>query len=329
MKKVLSIDGGGIRGIIPGLLLAEIEARTGQPIAETFDMIAGTSTGGILALGLCKDRGNGSPQYPATELVDLYEKRGGEIFHRSLWQKVTSLWGWRDQAYSHEALEGILEEYFGTATLGQALKPVLITTYDIKKREPFFFKSWRPDRQGVEMRYAARATSAAPTFFEPAPVVVDGTTRYLVDGGVFVNNPAMCAHASARRWFKKEPLLIVSLGTGELNTPYEYEQAKRWGKAKWLVPVMDIMFDGVSDVVSYQLRDILAERFFRIQSKLERDHDAMDDASGPNITYLMEEGRRTIRDNADELAAICDQLKKGGRVTRRRRAAPRRPLRRR
>ncbi len=88
MIRVLSIDGGGIRGIIPSVVLAAIEQRTGQPIANTFDLIAGTSTGGIIALALAKPGQGSKPQYSADQLIQLYEQEGQRIFSRSLWHRA-------------------------------------------------------------------------------------------------------------------------------------------------------------------------------------------------------------------------------------------------
>ena len=97
MKYVLSLDGGGIRGLIPALVLADIEKKTGKRIAELFDLITGTSTGGILALGLCKDNGNGVPQYSAKNLSKIYQDRGSEIFSRSFWRGMSSTGGLTDE----------------------------------------------------------------------------------------------------------------------------------------------------------------------------------------------------------------------------------------
>jgi len=93
MQKVLSIDGGGIRGIIPAMVLAEIERRTGKRIVEMFDLVAGTSTGGILALGLTKPGQDSKPEYSAKKLIDLYEIEGGKIFSIPVWHRVHSGWG--------------------------------------------------------------------------------------------------------------------------------------------------------------------------------------------------------------------------------------------
>jgi uncharacterized protein len=105
--RVLSIDGGGIRGIIPAMVLAEIEKRTKKPISELFGLIAGTSTGGILALGLTKPDDRGRPQYTAEELISLYEKEGATIFSRSPWHQLYSLWNLAEEKYSSDGIEGL------------------------------------------------------------------------------------------------------------------------------------------------------------------------------------------------------------------------------
>ena len=139
IKKILSIDGGGIRGLIPAIILSEIELKTGKSIAKNFDLITGTSTGGIFALGLCKDNGNGKAQYSARELADIYQKRGKEIFSRSLWKATASLNGIADELYSHKGIEKVLDDCFDDELFGASLTRVMITSYDIQNRQPLFF----------------------------------------------------------------------------------------------------------------------------------------------------------------------------------------------
>src|SRR5262245_10113169 len=109
--KVLSIDGGGIRGIIPATVLAEIETRTQARIAELFDLVAGTSTGGILALGVAKPSKDDpkQPQFAASELAALYEKEGKRIFQRSPWRRVASIESLLDEKYDAKGVEGVLK----------------------------------------------------------------------------------------------------------------------------------------------------------------------------------------------------------------------------
>ncbi len=309
MKRILSIDGGGIRGIIPALVLAEIEKRTNKKIAQMFDLIAGTSTGGILALGFSKAGGDGSAEFSASDLASLYEDQGQTIFNRSLWKGVASVWGVADEKYSHEGIEEVLEKYFADVVLGDALTKVLITSYDIEKRKPFFLKSWRKEYEPIRMRCAARATSAAPTYFEPAQLPFGDEKRSLVDGGVFINNPAVSAYAEARRIFPDESdFLIVSLGTGELTRRIPYEDAKDWGLAGWMLPVLSCMFDGVSDAVNYQLEQILGESFYRFQTTLYSASDDMDNATKGNIENLKSEAHQLIEKQAAKIERVCEKI---------------------
>ena len=111
--KVLCIDGGGIRGLIPALVLAEIERRTGRRTAEMGDFVAGTSTGGILACGLTRAGVDGAPRYSAQELANIYIEEGPRIFHRSLLKRIFSVEGWIDERYDDTGLMDALERYFG------------------------------------------------------------------------------------------------------------------------------------------------------------------------------------------------------------------------
>ena len=158
--KVLSIDGGGIRGLIPALVLAEIERRTGRRIAEMFDLIAGTSTGAILACGLACRGPDGAPAHTAEELADLYVTEGPKIFDKSLVKQVTSLGGLIDERYDDAGLNDALERYLGEARLKEVLTDVFLTAYEIHDRFAFFFRSSRA-------RTTTPTTSRSPR--RPAP----------------------------------------------------------------------------------------------------------------------------------------------------------------
>ena len=179
--KVLCIDGGGIRGLIPALVLAEIERRTGRRIAEMVDLVAGTSTGGMLACALTRPGPDGAPRYSAEELADIYVEEGPAIFHRSLLKRVFSGGGWIDERYEDDGLNDALERYLGDGRLSDAIMDVFVTAYDIHDRFAFFFRSARartdPSYDFPLVR-VARATAAAPTYFEPAEVTdVAGDAR--------------------------------------------------------------------------------------------------------------------------------------------------------
>ncbi|AQQ54105.1 CBASS cGAMP-activated phospholipase [Planococcus lenghuensis] len=319
MKTVLTIDGGGIRGIIPALILAEIEKRTGERICELFDLIAGTSTGGILALGLVKPNENGEPAYTAAKLATLYEDKSERIFDKQFIRY--SLKGLFDERYSNEGIEEVLEEYFGDYRLSDSLTYVMIIAYEIEKRTPWFFKCFGNEHPNFTkqsgdlfMKDVAQATSAAPTYFEPKRIKIGKELFAFVDGGIFANNPAMCAYADAKVLYpEEEELLVVSLGTGSQTEPIRYEKAKDWGVANWAPAIIGIAFDGLSETVDYQLRKLLplqagVERYYRFQSPLEHPDDALDNVSKDNINKLKEMAEEMIRSRDAEIDRLCDLL---------------------
>ena len=171
-----------------------------------------------------------------------------------------------DEKYPTGPLERALAERLSGLLSQVDIADLLVTAYEIERRNPFFFKSWRA--RGLELDPGetaasrdfrlvdvARATSAAPTYFEPAAVRAQNGTAYAcIDGGVFANNPALCAYAAARRLYPKaDSYLIVSLGTGQLERPIPLGRAKDWGLVGWARPLLGVIFDGVSDTVEYQL----------------------------------------------------------------------------
>ncbi|MDT0676676.1 patatin-like phospholipase family protein [Autumnicola musiva] len=341
MKKIriLSIDGGGIRGILPGTIVTYLEEqirhKTGNAtahIGEYFDFLSGTSTGGILSLIYLCPGEDKKYKFSAKDALDLYLKLGGEIFDIDLRQKIESMGGICDEKYEANNLEEALEEYFGKKTLNDVLKPCLISSYDIRNRKAHFFTSLdaESDIYNYQLKDVARATSAAPTFFEPVRIKsLYGTPHALVDGGVFANNPTLCAYAEARNiQFSKvldnpekpnkpsaKDMLIVSVGTGSVKQPYPYEDYKDAGVLKWINPLIDIMMTGNSETVDYQLKkiyDTLAvedcEDYYRIQPQLIHADSAMDNAKPGNLKVLHEDGLAAVEKHKEQLDEIVQKL---------------------
>ena len=334
LTRILSIDGGGIRGIIPGQILVALEGKLktldNNPdarIADYFDLIAGTSTGGILTcmyLSPSKDK-KGRPRFSAEKAVDLYLDRGDEIFDISFWQKVRSGGGITDEKYSEKELEEALDDYIGDLKLSDLLKPCLVTSYDIKRRKGHFFRSHKAkidEGYNFKLKEAARATSAAPTYFEVARVKADDNQVYpLIDGGVFVNNPTLCAYSEARTWKfdqtrnkpKAANMVIFSIGTGGTDKSFEYKKAKNWGAVQWIVPIIDIMMSGVAETVDYQLKQIYdavgkPEQYIRINPELGNANSDMDDASMKNLKALKEAGEQSAKKHEKELTKLAEML---------------------
>ena len=324
-KRVLSLDGGGIRGVIPARILTEIELRAKKPVHKLFDLIVGTSTGGILAIGLSAPPTQSQPDhYSAESLLDLYVQRGAEIFERSFW----SLGGLRDERYDEEPMERILKKMLGNRQLRNTSPDIIVTSYDIENRRPYLFKSTKARQRGEGrnhlLRHVARATSAAPTYFEP--LLLDRTKwsgernnrRALIDGGVFANNPSMIALSEAlSSGADQNKIVLCAIGTGINDRSILFDQAKDWGMLEWITPVLSVMMDGMSDSANYHVAKLLPgnnvgsldqQRYFRFDICLKNASDDLDDTSRTNINGLLHEADRIIDRQDAELDELIKKL---------------------
>jgi uncharacterized protein len=290
---VLAIDGGGIRGLIPALVLADIERRTGRRMGELVDLIAGTSTGAIIACALARP-----DPMPAQRIAELYEIEGPRIFDRTLLKRIKSADGLFDERYDSAGLVDALNRWLGPGRLADLEPPVLLTAYDIERRRAVFLGA-----SDLAMIDAAHASSAAPSYFEP--VRVDGQT--LVDGGVFATNPAVCAYAQVGGQLD----LLVSLGTGEHTRPLPYDKVRSWGRLEWARPILDVVFDGTADAVDLQMAGLLPSGYVRLQTRLDEASDDLDDASPENLAALKREAERLIAANDAQIDELCARLTRG------------------
>lgn len=270
--RILSLDGGGIRGIITTVLLQRLSSnRSLEGWLDNVDLIAGTSTGGLLALGLARG-------LDLQVIRDLYEKKGAEIFDDSWFDNLMDLGQISGAQYDNKNLQAELKQLFKQTTLKQLSKKVLIPAFDLDNEAHRSERTWKPkifhnypgkDSDGDELVYKVGLyTSAAPTYFPS----VDG----YVDGGVYANNPSMCALAQALdNRFGTPPALtdisLLSLGTG--TSLFYIEDDKKnehdWGFARWAKPLVSLMLDGVSGIADYQCKQLLNEKYHRLSPVFE------------------------------------------------------------
>jgi len=337
--RILSIDGGGIRGILPATIIRYIEKQIQiktknrkARIADYFDMIAGTSTGGILTCLYLTPGPNGRPKYSATDALNLYRNKGHQIFERSMFDRILRGDGLLDEKYSSEGLDKNAEDYFGETMLSDFLKPCLITAYDFRKRKAKLFTSADAYKEHKDFRVqdVARATSAAPTYFEPVKVYSkQGAPWSLVDGGVYANNPTLCAYSEARGCEfsnlladeckpdkpSAKDMLIVSIGTGSEHRKYHFSKMKDAGLVSWVKPVIDILMSSNSETTHYHLKKIFdtldgddKKDYHRLEPSIHNADADMDNAKKENLKNLYEAGLVFIDEHIDEIDGIIDKL---------------------
>jgi patatin-like phospholipase/acyl hydrolase len=259
---ILSLDGGGLRGILTARLLERIQEKKPGFLIGT-DMLAGTSTGGILALALALGE-------PPGRIISLYREHGPKIFKKKWWRRFLSvgvIWAEYRSSRLRNALYGVLKD----ATLGDLPRPVLVPAFDLDAPRPDGGRGWKPKffdssdeaDHDVPLLDVAMATSAAPTYFP--------THGSYVDGGVVANNPSACALAAALS--QGTPLgevRLLSLGTGAVRTSIPGGDHD-WGLKQWARPLMNILVDGVSDVADFQCRQVLGDRYLRLNPTLPEE----------------------------------------------------------
>lgn len=333
---ILSLDGGGVRGLLSTLILKdlyrrirEIEAgRTGvsrlffgsrrsKPLHRYFDLITGTSTGALIALGLAcpADAGEGTPAYTLDDIEAVYAERGGEIFPRGGIHNFRTVAQAFEAKYQVSAVENMLKDYFGERTMGDALTEVIVPAYETVRRRAYFFK--RSGSRNFRMRDVARATSAAPTYFPPAligPVPEDGREYSFIDGGVFANNPALCGYVEARELFpRRRNYFVLSLGTGQTNRTFTHGEIRKWGYLDWLspihgVPLTSMIWGAQSEVVTHQLELLPEVDVYRINPLLGMVNEELDDASPRNLDRIRDLADRVIETEDAALDGVARLL---------------------
>ena len=286
--RVVSIDGGGIRGLVTTILLQRIIATSGlENLFGTIDLVAGTSTGGLLALGIAH-------QLDLQRIREVYVEKGPKIFADSWLDDLVDLGKIRGADYDIKPLRRELKDLFGDATLGSLRKRVLITAFDLDNESPKAEeRTWKPklfhnfpgpsSDRGALAADVGLYTSAAPTYFPS----VDG----YIDGGVYASNPAMCALAQTQdARYRPTPSLnevfLLSLGTGT-SLQYIKGNYHDWGYAQWVKPLINLMLDGTAGIADYQCSQILGDRYHRLAPVFPAGTTVpMDDID--KIPYLIE-----------------------------------------
>jgi patatin-like phospholipase/acyl hydrolase len=297
--RILSLDGGGIKGAFTASVVAALEEATGKSAADYFDLITGTSTGGIIAIGL----GLG---LPAKDVVAFYRRSGPTIFPAtSLVTGPRALLRWLfGPKYSHDVLKAAIREVLGDRKFGESKCRLVIPTYDANAGRIFLLKTAHHERFKFEYQApavdVALATSAAPTYFQAAPFPTHENASY-VDGGVWANCPALVGLVEAVGFLgaKLDQVDILSIGT--TTAPFSIAQHKNSGLAQWNAGLLNLMFEAQVEADVAQAKLLVGGKLHRINHMAPAGQYALDAATPQKIEELISLGRGEAvkKDNLD------------------------------
>ena len=276
-KYVLSIDGGGVRGLASATFLSELDKSLPKKISKSFDLIVGTSTGGIIALAISILKTEGE------DLINIYSRENlKEIFSPLRYRILGS-------KYAGKSKRKIFENYFKGETLSSAEVPIIITAFDLEKRRIKMFKSWSEGY--LPARRVAAATSAAPTYF-PAESI-EG--QWYLDGAVSTNNPVLIAYAEAKKLWPEEEIKILSIGTGYNSRRLDGRRARKWGSLAWLNAgiIQILMESNIEHVIALSLFE---QNYLRIDSELLGIKSSFDNTSKRNLESIKTLGETWWKD---------------------------------
>lgn len=276
--RILSIDGGGMKGILPAIYLKRIEEQLEAPIYQFFDMICGTSTGGIIALGLAAG-------ISAEEISNLYIQKGEEIFPQKPFTNF-----WFSAKYSNKNLMALLKKTLGEKRIEDAHTMLCIPSIEHHKAEPKVYKT--PHHKDYILdgkRYmweVALATSAAPMYFPAAEI---GESECKLDGGLWANNPLLVAIAEAKKLgFGLEQIKVFSLGTGEAIYQVNNDVPKKSGATSWGTNIIDLTFQVQSKSATYTATYLLGDNLCRISPTFGRKID-LDSTKKEDVEFMINE----------------------------------------
>lgn len=315
--RILSIDGGGIRGIIPLQILKEIESKTKKPISSLFDLIVGNSTGGIIALCLAAAKKNGHPMYTADDVLNLYLDNASTIFKKSFFRSLYTGFGLWAPKYNRKHLDSVLSKFFGHIKLDQVACSAVVTSYSLSNDQLSFWSSDRAKKHSdvnILMAEAAACTSAAPTFFAPKIISLpSGKKLTEVDGGIYANDPEDVAIMEAFRHnpqLQMDQIFILSLGTGRVTLKNPEKLLRNSGIIGWLLQVnlIDLILNADTEMGELAIKSSSVIERHRLQLNLNKIDSQMDNTHPQNLENLLKLSQNYIQESRQELDKICYSL---------------------
>ncbi|KJV63328.1 MULTISPECIES: patatin-like phospholipase family protein [Ehrlichia] len=312
-KYILSIDGGGVRGIVAATILQEIEKKINKPLYKVFDLVSGSSVGSLIGGALCLKKADGTPKYDTSDLLDLMLKYSGKIFSNSITRGIFSLIV--GPKYSDRNLNSVLKGIFGDAVMKDLVANFIVPSYDLYSSQTIMFRSWIDKYRNIKVSDIARGAVAAPTYFAPKKIVVDNKKKLLIDSSIVCNNPIIAAYAAAQVLYPNEKLCCLSVGCGTVNKNFSDLQNSL---LYWADKIMFVIIDAGLDAIDYQMSRIIKEEdtYCRISGNIAYSKCDFSDASPENIQNVKRDAQKIIQENESSINDFCDMLLSDERIKR-------------
>jgi uncharacterized protein len=341
---ILSIDGGGLRGVVPLTILSEVQRKLnpGKDIWQCFDLVAGTSTGGLItcALTLRDDRVPFTKaRYTIEDILNIYLNDGHIIFPahrglRKLWHSISAI---ARPRFSERGIEKVFRSVLNDYRVSDCLTNILVSTYDLNNNMPLFFKSIDNKMNknlDAQLYDICRATSAGPTYLPtyrfdyPKNQPEEDMHRNCIDGGIYVNNPAMAALAEVVKNLKcydpgfdekKEEvdfdkIFVLSIGTGTYSNKISDKASANKGLLYWAKHISELMMRGVNKTTDYEMQQVMEDgNYLRLKIDIDNAaHAEMSDSSTATANYLIDATRKQVLEDAKQMQKLDDFLIKCG-----------------
>lgn len=265
--RILSLDGGGIRGIFSCLVLEKLSSYLQEPLTSHFDLVIGTSTGSLIG-------GMLSSGVSATEMLNLYKSFAQQVFtdDTNIFKKYIKKLGLKPR-YDITKLENIILENLGSHSLNELRTRYMAIAYDLKEDKPLFFRSWDEDLGSLRLVDVITMSSACPSLFPGKEFIHKGKQYIVVDGGLGVCNPIMVGVSQGiKEGYALEDIYVVSIGTGEEPCKITLNDVNNWGTVQWATKLIDILFSANDEVQTTVARSILGpNNVFRFQVNLQNN----------------------------------------------------------
>ena len=321
--RVLSLDAGGIRGIIELQVLVHLEEMTGKSISELFDVIVGTSTGAVISVGLLIPDDEGNPRFTARELLEIYENQVRSLSEVPWYHSVMTLDGLLGPQYSVEPGRAFVSRNYGMVSMGDLLGDAVVALLDLENLEPRFISSRQINRPGgrtMRDNFLAcdtvMACCAVPMLVPPMVIRnVEGERMFVgLDGGAFAFAPAPFAVSEVMHRYPGRQIVMLSLGTGMVPGGWEAEDARSWGSIDWVSASMPIMLRSqvryAEEIMQKMASDkgTVMSHYLRMNPSIPADLEVVSVGSSDVVDRLDAIGEELVSNHQEDITELMSRL---------------------